>query len=213
MVKIFPETHKKIVREINKDISVAYGINLNIKKLEWASISPDILPKYKFIRHYQDESINYIVKEIITTIYLFQFVDLKNLNPFQSKLLSKKLGVISHYLSDYVCLPHTERWTCDQHLRDHIGYERQLNKMAQDHVFNKNIIERQAIDLNNNGNKLLKFIVKEYIEDIVQEYRKETDKTRDLDFAYCLNYNIFAFVFETVEALSTARNLEKAFVF
>ncbi|WP_297813641.1 zinc dependent phospholipase C family protein [uncultured Finegoldia sp.] len=213
MVNIFPETHKRVVREINRDITNQYGIHLNLKKLEWGAISPDILPKYKFIRHYKEESINYVVKEIITIIYIFQFTDLKRLNSLQNKILSTKLGVISHYLSDYVCLPHARRWTCNQHLKEHLRYERILNKLSQNHIYNKEIIKNKNISIDNDEYVTLKTLVKDYIENIVQEYNKSEGKDRDLDFAYGLNFNIFSFIFETIEVLSTERCIEKSFVF
>lgn len=213
MINIFPETHKRIVREINQDIKDSYGINLNIKKLEWGAVSPDILPKYKLIAHYKEESINYIVKEIITIIYLFQFTDLTRLNSLQNKILSTKLGVISHYLSDYVCLPHAKRWRCNQHLKDHMNYERVLNKLAQNHIFDKKAITSGQISIDNDECVMLKTLVKNYIEDIVDEYSISEDKTRDLDFAYGLNYSIFCFIFETIEVFSTERYYQKSFVF
>ncbi|MDU2710115.1 MAG: hypothetical protein E7C38_06885, partial [Finegoldia magna] len=60
---------------------------------------------------------------------------------------------------------------------------------------------------------MLKTLVKNYIEDIVGEYSISEDKTRDLDFAYGLNYSIFCFIFETIEVFSTERYYQKSFVF
>ena len=76
----------------------------------WGSIAPDILPKYKFIRHYKDESIDYVVREIVKVIFMSRYVDFnKNIDAITMKVLSKKIGIISHYLTDFVCVPHSKR--------------------------------------------------------------------------------------------------------
>ena len=94
-----------------------------------------------------------------------------------------------------------------------MNYERVLNKISQNHVFNKKTIKTSRINIDNDECVMLKTLVKNYIEDIVDEYSMSEGKTRDLDFAYGLNYSIFCFIFETIEIFSTERYYQKSFVF
>lgn len=180
-----------------------YGIKLNKDKLLWGSVAPDIYPKYKFIRHYQDESINYITKEIMKIIFISRYLDFsKILDPLGMNLLSSKIGIISHYLSDYVCLPHANRWTFADSMIKHIKYESKLNDYAKIHTFKKNIINVDDIDIFDNELISLRTKIKDYIINVVSEYSSKTGLKNDLDFALSLNLKITCFILDTIEAYS-----------
>lgn len=49
---IFVDSHKIISIKIYENIFDIYGVKLDKEKLLWGSICPDILPKYKLVRHY-----------------------------------------------------------------------------------------------------------------------------------------------------------------
>ena len=124
MFKIFADTHRIISGQLYEDIYRIYDFKLNREKLVWGSVAPDILPKYKLIRHYQDESLNYIALEIMKIIFISRYVDLRRIkDPIAVDILSKSIGIISHYLSDYVCLPHARRWTFSDSMIKHVRYE------------------------------------------------------------------------------------------
>ena len=89
--QIFSDTHKIIAAEIYDNVYDIYGIKLDKDKLLWGSICPDILPQFRFIRHYKDESLNYIAKEIMRVIFISRYIEFnKILDPLAMKLLSKK---------------------------------------------------------------------------------------------------------------------------
>lgn len=128
MLKILANTHKVIATIIHQRVKQDYNINLNLNKIQWGSVCPDVLPYYKLIRHYQKESINFISKEISNLIYFCRYSNLQeNTNPILINYLSKKLGIISHYLSDYCCYPHAYRMTFFDDMKAHIKYESDLN--------------------------------------------------------------------------------------
>jgi len=180
--KIFADTHKIIATNINDNVFKIYGFKLDEDSLLWGAISPDILPKYRIIRHYKDESIDYISKEIIKIIFVSRFIEFNQiLDPFALKLLSKKIGVISHYLSDYVCLPHAKRWTFKESMIKHIKYE---------------------IDIYDGKIIVYKSKIKSYIEDVVEEYSMTRGFESDLDFALSLNLKITYFIIDTIHAYS-----------
>lgn len=203
MFEIFADSHKIVSTKIYENIYDNYGIKLDKDKLLWGSISPDILPQYKVIRHYKDESLNFIAKEIMKTIFIGRFLDFsKVLDPITMKVISKKIGVISHYLSDYVCLPHANRWTFMDNMIKHIKYESKLNEYSYKHDFKTNIIDTKDIDLYSYNIFDLKERIKKYINDVVEEYSLKTDYKNDLDFALSLNMKITNFILDTIEAHS-----------
>lgn len=207
MFQIFSDSHKIIATEIYDNIFDIYGLKLDKDKLLWGSICPDILPQFKIVRHYKEESLNFIVKEIMKVIFLSRFLDFnQNTDPLTMKILSKKIGIISHYLSDYVCLPHANRWTFYDSMIKHIKYESELNDFVLTHDFKKNVISFNDLDIYDVDVKELKSKVKEYIENVVDEYSMTTGFTNDLNFALSLNLKITCFILDTIVAYSEEIN-------
>ena len=203
MFKIFAETHKIIVNNLYDNIYENYDLKLDKKKLEWGSIAPDILPHYRFIRHYKDESLNFISKEIMKVIFISRFLDFTGLeDPIAMKLLSKRIGIISHYLSDYVCLPHSSRWTFFGSMKKHIKYEKELEVYAAKHDYKSNKISVDDLNIYDIGPRELQATIKKYINDVVEEYTLKENFSRDLDFAVSINTKMTKFILETIAAYS-----------
>lgn len=201
--QIFSDTHKIIAAEIYDNVYDIYGIKLDKDKLLWGSICPDILPQFRFIRHYKDESLNYIAKEIMRVIFISRYIEFnKILDPLAMKLLSKKIGIITHYLSDYVCLPHALRWTFAENMIKHIKYESQLNDKAASHGFKKNVISVDDLNIFDSHSIKLKKKIKTYINDVIKEYSQKQSMENDLNFALSLNLKITYFILDTIEAYS-----------
>lgn len=203
MFNIFADSHKIISIKIYENIFDIYGVKLDKEKLLWGSICPDILPKYKLVRHYKDESINFIVQEIIKSIFIGRCLEFnKGLDPITIKILSKKIGIISHYLSDYVCLPHANRWTFSDNMIKHIKYESRLNDFATSYDFKKNIINIDDLDIYDVNILSIKGKIIDYIENVIGEYSLKTGYNYDLDFALSLNLKITYFIIDIIEAYS-----------
>ncbi|MBU5314108.1 zinc dependent phospholipase C family protein [Tissierella carlieri] len=203
MFKIFSDSHKIIASKIYDNVFDIYGLKLDKEKLLWGSVCPDILPQYKFIRHYKDESLNYIAKEIMKVIFISRYLEFnKMLDPLAIKILSKKIGIISHYLSDYVCLPHASRWTFMDSMIKHIKYESQLNDFAVNHDFKKNVINIDDLDIYDIPTTKLRNTIKEYIDKVVEEYSLKIGFKNDLNFALSLNLKISYFILDTITAYS-----------
>lgn len=202
MLNIFAETHKIIASNLYDNIYEMYDFKLDKDKLLWGSIAPDYLPQYRLIRHYKDESINYVSKQIMKIIFASRLIDLSNLDPVAVKIFSKKIGIISHYLADYVCLPHAKRWTFNGTMRKHIRYESSLEDFAKDHNFSKNVITVDDMDIRDYQILSLKNKIKNYIEEIIEEYSQKTSFKNDLDFSLSLNLKITCFILDTIELYS-----------
>ncbi len=212
MFYIFADSHKLIATDIYNNVFENYGLKLDKEKLLWGSIAPDVLPKYRFIRHYKDESINYIVKEIIKVIFMSRFVDFnKGIDSISMKLLSRKIGIISHYLSDFVCVPHAKRWTFFGSMKKHVKYEKDLDTYAKNHDFKKNIILTNDIDLYENDSIKLETQIKDYIESVIEEYSLKFSFNNDLNFRAEFNTKISYFILDTIQAYS--EELQTQFIF
>ncbi|WP_245196381.1 zinc dependent phospholipase C family protein [Soehngenia longivitae] len=180
-------------------------MQLDNNKLLWGSIAPDYLPKYKFIRHYKDESINYVVNEILKIILFTKYVDISIVpQSIVVASLSKKIGIISHYLSDYVCYPHAQRWTFSDSMIKHIKYENNLNDFAKSYKFDQpqSKIYVPDIDLDSLNLHNTKKTIKKFIDQVVEEYNKTASKTasfsNDLDFANFINRKMIFFIIDTM---------------
>lgn len=217
-IEIFAETHKIMSVELGKRIFQNSEVELNINKLQWGSIIPDFYPKYRLIRHYSDESLDFIVNEIVSLIYMSRYINFeRGMDKLTNKYFSTKLGIISHYLSDYFCLPHFDRWTFGSSMRKHVKYEKDLAKLALDYEFKKGVINASDINVMDMGTEKvdLKKSVKEYIETVLTEYSQNKGYESDLNYAVDLSSKIACFVIETANCLYYIRekSLEKVFVF
>lgn len=214
MLKIFGETHKIIVSNLYSNIRDNYGIKLDKNKLLWWSTAPDLLPQFKVHRHYQKESLNYVVNQIVKLIFISRYVELNTkLDPITIKYMSKKLGIVSHYLSDFVCLPHVERWTFNDSMFKHISYESRLNSYARNHIFKENVITVEDIDIYQYEVIKLKPLVSRYIENVVEEYYSNKGFENDLDFSLSLSLKISYFIIDTINAYDEATSRQFAFEF
>jgi hypothetical protein len=212
--EIFGDTHKIIAENIHSNIYDIYGINLDKNTLLWGSVAPDILPQFKLHRHYQKESLNYVVNEIVKLIFISRYIEFnRKIDPITIKVLSKKIGIISHYLSDFVCLPHAERWTFTTSMFKHINYESKLNDYSPNHNFKKNVITVDDMDIFQDQIIKLRPIIKKYIENVIKEYSFKTGFKNDLNFALSLNLKVSYFIIDTVNAYTEDAYKDFAFEF
>lgn len=196
---------------MNNNIFYTYGIKLDQESLIWGSILPDVLPKYKFIRHYKDESLDYLSKEIIRIIYNNKDINLdENIDPLTMKILSKRIGIVSHYISDYTCLPHAKRWTFKDNMFKHLKYEAKLTEHAKNHNFKKNQIDSQDIDIYETNSSSLNKQIQEYINNVIEEYSLKQSFNNDLNFALSLNSKISGFILDMIKVYS--EELEEEFI-
>lgn len=197
MFIILAETHKIIAEKIYENVQKKYNLNLDLDKLKWGSVAPDYLPYYKLHRHYYDESIEFIVSEIISLIYISRYVNLYEMKPVFKKYFSKKLGIISHYLCDFTCWPHANRITFTTNMRQHIKYENDLNGFAKKFKFNN--YEINIYDIKIEEEVTLREQIFSYIEKIINIYKSgESSYSCDLNFGLSLSNFIVEFTLESV---------------
>lgn len=200
MFAILAETHKLIAEKVYNNILQNYGVKLNLDKLKWGSVSPDVLPYYKLKRHYKDESIRYISKEIVGIISISKYYNFTNKeNTFFTKFISNRLGVILHYLCDYTTYPHAYRLTFIGNMRNHIKYESDLNKYSKNHEFNKVYFNTEKINIYDENSRNLIQRIEDYINELVDQYMKSSNSfSNDLDYALELCNRVSEFIMDTI---------------
>lgn len=204
MFKILPDTHKIVAKIVHDRIKEKYNVNLNLDKMLWGSIAPDVLPYYKTKRHYFDESGDYIAREISKLIYFSRYSYSEgNESKLFINYMSKKLGIIMHYLCDFVCYPHAYKMTFIENLRKHVKYEQDLALYARDNKFLeesfRDVISCEDINFFENFDIKLEKKVKAYLIKVIEEYKDSNHSfDNDLNFALNLSTNISILVIESI---------------
>ena len=204
MLKILPDTHKIVAKIVHDRIKEKYNVNLNLDKMLWGSIAPDVLPYYKTKRHYFDESGDYIAREISKLIYFSRYSYSEgNESKLFINYMSKKLGIIMHYLCDFVCYPHAYRMTFIENLRKHVKYEQDLALYARENKFLeesfRDVISCEDINFFENSDIKLEKKVKAYLIKVIEEYKDSNHSfDNDLNFALNLSTNISIHVIESI---------------
>lgn len=215
MREIFPETHKRISSQLADKIEDIYGIELNRKKLLFGSVEPDIRLKYKFKRHYAHESLDFVVGEIKALINVSKFLDFDSplFKEIYGAMFARRLGVISHYLCDFVTKPHYQRWTFKKAPIKHIKYESNLNDLATYYVAQNIPLKSLDFQMEASSDIRIEDLIKNYLLMVLEEYSNFDGfgLKVDLDFAYSLNLRVSIFIVEMVKAYSTNTVIQEAF--
>ena len=210
---MMPKTHRIIARKLHDKLKSENGLDLSLIRMVWGSMSPDFLPQYRIYSHYLSDSINFMSNVIVSLIYRIHLMDQFSMSRFQRKIISNQIGVVSHFLCDYVTLPHAANWTFHDKFEIHYIYEQQLAKYALSHQFNGDIIKIEPLEVMTGDQVLLRDLVKEYIIDVVKEYLQKRSFSRDLDYSLSLSYTITKFIFETADLLTVEEAYKKSLVF
>jgi len=145
-----------------------YLINKN--RFLWGNLKPDCASKYKFTRHYYEESIGVILNLInelssltVSEVYY----------EYGKKKFSEELGVVCHFLCDYFCLPHNQRWEFKNAMKKHVIYENTLAKIAR--VYKPTPKGDMHLNIEN---------IEEFITDTKNKYEEDMNFRTDLQYSY-----------------------------
>ncbi|MDR2596479.1 MAG: zinc dependent phospholipase C family protein [Treponema sp.] len=117
------EIHYRIAKKISAEIK-ELGFNLHETSFIFGNFFPDLIHSYFWNRHEYPVSRNYLQKMIER---------LKKKPLF----FSFQLGILTHYLSDYFCYPHSRVY--DKGIFDHIMYEIRQKVPKEFYTLNLNI--------------------------------------------------------------------------
>lgn len=129
---MLPKTHRYIADRALDQIK-GRGIYLNETYFRVGNVAPDFSPYHKMIRHYKEDSLEYVEQSILE---LSNNIKNANNNMLKTDLISLKAGIICHYAADYFCYPHFNNIKFTEstlNIKDHINYEKELDEYIKYH--------------------------------------------------------------------------------
>lgn len=179
-------THKVMGENIIKYANTKSVYLINDKRFVWGNVKPDCTPKYKFKKHYFNESIDMIVEKIkyLSSLTLEEVYYDMTIGKF-----SEELGVVCHFLCDFFCAPHYYRWEfkSTSAVKHHMMYEKKLAKLAKD--FELTGIINTDVEPSN---------IKAFILQLQKQYDGSLDYHNDLTFSYYVCDSVLNMVLDSV---------------
>lgn len=164
-------THKSLAISFIENVELNKQFLINDNHFIWGNLKPDSVSKYKFKKHYFDESFNMIVNKI----YFLSSLTVDDIYiRYSVGKFNQELGVICHFLCDYFCIPHYQRWEFKSPgaVKDHVLYENDLNKYSKSYIIRKDINTSITVDS-----------IKKYIFNLQKEYNGIVSYEKDLQYA------------------------------
>mgnify|MGYP000864638594 CR=1 FL=1 len=146
------------------------------------NVIPDINPSFLLMRHEIDYTLNKVKMDI----------RLASNELYAGHNFYIRLGIISHYISDYFTLPHNKIYKGT--IKDHCIYEGDLKRIMKEKVKYKGIPKEELVDILN-YNDLIEFIISKH-----GEY-SNTDGGIEIDCKYI--YNVTRQVVYTIQYLQS----------
>lgn len=169
---MLPQTHMLISSYLYHEISTEYNICFSKFYFSLGSLMPDFCIKYKLKKHYMDKSFE-MVLDMINNLYIDISKGKVSIHSF-----SYRLGLITHYLSDYFCFAHNNKHFT-KNLLDHFIYEKNI------HLYFTSIANFKEFD-----NVEISFDDKESIRNFILSIHNQymnTNPSYEKDVYYTLN--------------------------
>lgn len=100
-------THLTISNALIENLDSSKSFFISEKNFIYGNIKPDMTSKYVLHKHYLKESFDMIIGKIKSLCKLsLDFIE----KYFSISKFSQELGVICHFLCDFFCVPHSQRW-------------------------------------------------------------------------------------------------------
>lgn len=124
---MLPITHRIISEHVHRSVKETLGVELNKTSLIYGSIKPDIAPRLLMMDHFKPQSFDIIMNEA-HNLSLFTLIDNKQF----MKFFSTQIGIVTHFIADFFCVPHNDRRTYKNNFINHIIYENHLHKQLKE---------------------------------------------------------------------------------
>ena len=182
-MRMMMKTHIIISKSLINNIDSDKKNMINEKSFIYGNIKPDILSKYKLKKHYLDESYDMIRNKIL---YLSSLNMSALEKTFTKNLFSQEVGVVCHFLADFFCVAHSERWEFKHSMKIHIKYESNLTKVAKDYKL-KNDRCRNIEDID------------EFFYRLYDEYKKNGNfEQNDLEYSTYTCNTVLNYILERI---------------
>lgn len=120
------------------------------------------------------------------------------MNKSMLNYLSRKIGVISHYMCDFTCRPHMLNQSFKNNMKEHIDYEKRLNEFSKYFVPKRLAIAYESNDFDAENINLITEI-KSKIEHVIKVYaEKDPGYDVDLNFGLTLSMATFDIIMENI---------------
>lgn len=184
------QTHIYIAKRIWQNIkndNIFFNINKSL--FLYGNIEPDIPITKVSLPHKREEALNFVLSEIDK---------LKNMNiktKEDMKKFSLNVGIICHFLSDFYCMPHVERWGDFTGLKrtvkgiEHISYEFKIS-FYKDEV--KKALENDYEIFDN---------PETFLMESFEMYKKDTNIKKDVYYATNICNNIVHHIWSKQKSL------------
>ena len=178
-------THLTISNALIENIDSSKSFFLSEKNFIYGNIKPDMTSKYVLHKHYLKEYFDMIIGKIKSLCKLsLDFIE----KYFSVSKFSQELGVICHFLCDFFCVPHSQRWEFSHSFKKHVVYERDLQLIAKDTNFNK-IIERDSLSHTS---------VEEFFNKLYRQYVEKEDFENDLFFSTYMCNSVVNYILDCI---------------
>lgn len=176
-------THFNIAKSILDNMDDNKSFFISDKNFIYGNIKPDAFSKYKLKKHYMEESLNMIIDKIKHLCSLS--LDYMN-KYFSISRLSQEMGVICHFLCDFFCIAHNERWEFKHSLNRHVTYERELSSLAKEIDFSK----FKPISIKTN--------FETFFNDMYKEYESQKNYYNDLRFSTYVTKSVVNYILDHI---------------
>ncbi|RDY29483.1 hypothetical protein CHL78_001920 [Romboutsia weinsteinii] len=121
-------THFTIAKSVIDNIDPTKSFFFSENNFIYGNLKPDAVSKYFLEKHYLDESYD-MIKSKIEYLCNLTLDDISKY--FSVSKISQELGVICHFLCDFFCVAHSQRWKLNHSMSKHIIYEKELHIAAK----------------------------------------------------------------------------------
>ena len=177
-------THLAISNALIENLDSNKSFFLSKKNFIYGNIKPDMTSKYVLHKHYLKESFDMIINKIKSLCKLsLDFIE----KYFSVSRFSQELGVICHFLCDFFCLPHSQRWEFSHSFKKHVVYEKDLQSLAKETNFGK--LKRAPIS---------HIGVEEFFNKLYSEYIKKESFENDLFFSTYMCNSVIDYILDCI---------------
>ena len=177
-------THLTISNALIENLDSSKSFFISEKNFIYGNIKPDMTSKYVLHKHYLKESFDMIIGKIKSLCKLsLDFIE----KYFSISKFSQELGVICHFLCDFFCVPHSQRWEFSHSFKKHVIYEKDLQSIAKDTNFKT--LEKTSIH---------HIGVEEFFNKLYKEYVKKEDFENDLFFSTYMSNSVVDYILNCI---------------
>ncbi|MDN4526331.1 zinc dependent phospholipase C family protein [Fictibacillus fluitans] len=185
---LFAYSHKVMAHHIQSHVRESVQYDLNKSMFTWANMKPDFIPELAKRKHYIEESFEFVVDKIVA---LLETPASDLLDKQKRRWLEIEMGVICHFVTDFFCVPHNQRWEFKHAMIPHVKYERALDKKAR--MLNSiNCLTLPEIK------EYSKESVSFFLDELLYEYEQKKDYKRDMVYSISVCSAICTFILEKI---------------